>query len=186
MIFTIGHSTRSLGELAAALKAWDVATLVDIRTIPRSRKNPQFDADVLGAALAPHGIAYHPVPALGGLRGRTREPRGSRNGGWENASFRNYADYALTPPFEEGLGEVVALAAHGHVALMCAEIVWWRCHRRIVADHLLARGIPVAHILDETKAEPARLTPFARVRGGRVTYPAGAGDTARGVRASAR
>lgn len=180
MIFTIGHSTRTLDELVAVLKAWDIAALVDIRSIPRSRTNPQFDADVLGAALAHHGIAYHRVPELGGLRGRTKGPGASVNLGWENESFRNYADHALTPTFEAGLRALADIASRGNVAIMCAEMLWWRCHRRIVADHLLARGIPVTHVFDETKAEPAQLTRFAKVSGTKVTYPAGAIDTARG------
>lgn len=184
MIFTIGHSTRSFEELAAVLRAWDVRTLVDVRTIPRSRKNPQFEGETLAASLASVGIDYVRIAQLGGLRGRTKAPGGSRNLAWENASFRNYADYALTPAFEEGLRELLAIASRANVAIMCAEILWWRCHRRIIADHLIARGVEVTHLFDAAKAERARLSPFAKVNRGTVIYPARAADTARGERAS--
>ncbi|HET8699271.1 MAG TPA: DUF488 domain-containing protein, partial [Gammaproteobacteria bacterium] len=138
----------------------------------RSRHNPQFNADTLGAALAPHGIRYVPIAALGGLR---RARKDSPNAGWRNASFRGYADYMGTQEFERGLDELRALAAGGaHVALMCAEAVPWRCHRSLVADVLTARGAEVRHIVGQGQARPHKLTPFAKVHDGRVTYP---GDT---------
>jgi hypothetical protein len=166
-IYTIGHSTRTVDELAEMLRAHNITTLVDIRTIRRSRANPQFNGDVLGAAIAP--IAYTAIPALGGRRGKPKEPPTLANDAWQVSAFRNYADYALTPEFDTGLDELLAIAKREPVAIMCAEAVWWRCHRRIVADHLLARGIPVTHLVG--KAEPATLTPFAKVKAGRVYYP---------------
>jgi uncharacterized protein (DUF488 family) len=172
-VFTIGHATRSLDELAGALRAYGVTTLVDIRTIPRSRTNPQFNADAIGPALAQAGIRYVRLPALGGLRGKLRGGGPSANAAWEHASFRNYADYATSPAFREGLSELEAIAARAPTAIMCAEMLWWRCHRRIVADHLLACGVDVVHVFTETHAEPATLTPFAVVgNDGVVRYPA--------------
>ncbi len=167
-IFTIGHSNRSLDELAAMLGSFGVKTLADIRTVPRSRHNPQFNTDRLGAALAPHGIAYAPLPALGGLRKARKD---SPNAAWRNASFRGYADHMQTAAFDEGLDRLLALASGGPTAIMCAEAVPWRCHRSLVADALLARGIPVAHIMAAGRANPHKLTSFARVDGARVTYP---------------
>jgi uncharacterized protein (DUF488 family) len=180
-IHTIGHSTRSLDELAAALRGAGVDTLADIRTVPRSRHNPQFNADTLGAALAPHGIRYAPIAALGGLR---RARKDSPNAAWRNASFRGYADYMGTAEFERGLDELRALAAGGaNVALMCAEAVPWRCHRSLVADVLTARGAEVRHIVGQGPARPHKLTSFAKVHDGRVTYPPDARDTSEADRA---
>ncbi len=177
-ICTIGHAKRSIDELAAALRAHDVVHLVDVRTIPRSRTNPQFNEDVIAASLEPHGIGYQRIAELGGLRGKAKAPVPVDNGGWENTSFRNYADHATSPTFERGLEKLLeaadaAATRHGRIAIMCAEMVWWRCHRRIIADHLLARGVPVLHIFDAERADPATLTPHARVEGTRVSYPAG-------------
>jgi uncharacterized protein (DUF488 family) len=170
-IFTVGHSTRALDELVGLLRAHRISVLVDIRRIRRSRANPQFNGETLGPALAREGIAYEPLASLGGLR-RGRTPEGSPNAAWENASFRSYADYATTAAFREGLDELVRIGARTPTAIMCAEAVWWRCHRRIVADHLLARGIPVIHVFTATHAEPASLTPFAVVASdGAITYP---------------
>jgi uncharacterized protein (DUF488 family) len=167
-IYTVGHSNRSLDDLVALLRPFGVTTLVDIRTVPRSRHNPQFNTDTLGAALAPHGIAYAHLPALGGLR----KPRtDSPNAGWRNESFRGYADYMQTPAFAQGLDDLLAIAAKAPTAIMCAEAVPWRCHRSLVADALLARGIPVSHIMTPTRANPHKLTPFARVDGPQVVYP---------------
>jgi uncharacterized protein (DUF488 family) len=169
-IYTIGHSTRSLDELASVLRAWRIGTLVDIRTIPRSRTNPQFNADTLPAGLAEAGMRYQRLPGLGGLRKRSKGP--SPNDGWTVDAFRNYADYAETEPFARALDELLGLAAESTCAIMCAEAVWWRCHRRIVADYLLARGIPVRHIFTAEKAEDASLTPFARRQAdGTLRYP---------------
>lgn len=176
VICTIGHATRSLEELAGVLRAHEVVHLVDVRTIPRSRTNPQFNADVIGASLAAYGVEYGRIAELGGLRGKAKAPVAVDNSAWENASFRNYADYATTPVFARGLEQLLraaddAAARNGRVAVMCAEMVWWRCHRRIIADHLLARGVPVLHLFDERKAEPAKLSEHARVLGTRVSYP---------------
>jgi 3-methyladenine DNA glycosylase/8-oxoguanine DNA glycosylase len=167
-LHTIGHSTRSLDELCALLRAFEVTTLVDIRTIPRSRHNPQFDAATLPRALRARGIGYAHLAALGGLRHARRD---SPNAGWRNASFRGYADYMATPGFEAGLGELRALAGRGAVALMCAEAVPWRCHRSLVADALTARGARVEHITGPRRASSHRLTPFAEVEGDAVSYP---------------
>jgi uncharacterized protein (DUF488 family) len=171
-LYTIGHSTRSIDELVAILRAWDVTRLIDIRTIPRSRTNPQFNEDALPKALGGAGVAYVRLAALGGLRGKTKCVEENVNAGWEVAAFRNYADYAETAPFRAGLQQLLHLAAHETCAIMCAEAVWWRCHRRIVTDHVLAHGIPVIHLFSNEKGEPAVLTSFARVgRGFDVSYP---------------
>jgi uncharacterized protein (DUF488 family) len=167
-IHTIGHSTRSVDELVALLRAFAVTILADIRTIPRSKHNPQFNAEALRDALAERDLRYQQIPALGGLR---RARSDSPNGGWKNASFRGYADHMLTEAFEEGVAELRVLAEAGDVALMCAEAVPWRCHRSLVADALTVRGAEVAHITGPSKANPHRLTPFARVEGTRITYP---------------
>ena len=170
-IFTVGHSTRSLAELAEILQAHDVRQLVDIRSIRRSRANPQFEAATLARGLRRSGIAYAAIAALGGRRPKANPPPALPDDAWEHASFRNYADYAQSPAFRAGLRELLALAKAAPTAIMCAEAVWWRCHRRIVADHLLARGIPVIHLLSRTKSEPATPTPFAVFARGSVHYP---------------
>ena len=171
-IYTVGHSTRSLDELVGLLQAWHVQTLVDVRTVPRSRTNPQFNADVLPDALAGVGVRYVHSAALGGLRGRRKEAGPSPNAAWENPSFRNYADYAQTPAFAAGLEALLALAVEATCAIMSAEAVWWRCHRRIISDYLLVRGVAVYHIMSLTRADPATLTPFAEVQSdGTVRYP---------------
>ena len=167
-MLTIGHSNRPLAEFLEMLQAHQVELLVDVRTVPRSRYNPQFNRDALPQPLAAVGIAYEHMPGLGGLR----HPRSdSRNTGWRNLSFRGYADYMQTPEFATNLQKLVELDAGRRVAIMCAESVPWRCHRSLIADALLARGIPVTHILSATKANPHQLTSFARVEGGRLTYP---------------
>jgi 3-methyladenine DNA glycosylase/8-oxoguanine DNA glycosylase len=167
-IYTIGHSTRTLDELVALLRAIDISVLADIRTIPRSRRNPQFNGDSLRTALRPRSLRYVHLPGLGGLR---RARKDSPNTGWRNASFRGFADYMLTEDFESGLEELRALTAEGRVALMCAEAVPWRCHRSLVADVLTARGAHVEHIVGSLPSTPHRLTPFAKVEGARVSYP---------------
>ena len=168
MIYTIGHSTRPAGEFVALLTAHGIRTLVDVRTIPRSRHNPQYNADTLAATLAESGIGYVHAPDLGGLR----KPRpDSINLGWRNTSFRGYADYMQTPAFEAALDALVARAEREHTAIMCAEAVPWRCHRSLVADALVARGIEAREIVSQARATPHKLTPFARVDGTRVTYP---------------
>ncbi len=170
--FTIGHSTRPMDEFAGLLQAAGADMVVDVRSMPRSRTNPQFNTDVMAEALAPWQIGYRHIPALGGLRGRQRALEGpSPNEGWRNKSFRNYADYALTPAFAEGMAELETLGQERRCALMCAEAVWWRCHRRIIADYLLARGEPVLHILAADNIRPATMTPGAQVTDRGVVYP---------------
>ena len=171
-IFTVGHSTHTLDELAEILAAHGVRQLVDIRSIRRSRTNPQFNADVIGRGLRRHRIAYRALEVLGGRRPKANPPPKLPDDAWQVSAFRNYADYAQTAEFRAGLAELLVLAAKAPTAIMCAEAVWWRCHRRIVADHLLARHVPVVHILSATKAEPATPTPFAVIARGRVHYPA--------------
>jgi uncharacterized protein (DUF488 family) len=168
-VFTIGHSTRPLEALLDMLKAHGVAVLVDVRTVPRSRHNPQFNKDALPDALRGTGIRYVHLPLLGGLR------RGlgaaSPNMAWRNTSFRGYADYMQTDEFEEGLSELMALAGSAPTAVMCAEAVPYRCHRSLIADALTARDVEVREISSKTRAAPHRMTPFAKIRNGRVTYP---------------
>lgn len=168
MLFTIGHSTRSLEELASMLKAHGVGTLADVRTIPRSRRVPQFNAETLGRDLRRWEIEYVPLPELGGLR----KPRAdSINLGWRNASFRGYADYMQTPEFEAGLERLIQIAQARPTAIMCAEAVPWRCHRSLIADAMLARGWCVSDIMGPHSAKPHRLTDFAKVEQTKVTYP---------------
>ena len=172
-IFTIGHSTRTLSEFMDLLREAKIELLVDIRSVPRSRTNPQFNVDALPEALATAGIGYVHLSALGGLRHRRKAAMPSPNTLWQNASFRNYADYAGTEAFRVGVEELKALARDKRCAIMCAEAVWWRCHRRIIADYLLTHGIPVAHIMGSGKFVPAKLTPGARVLpDGALVYPA--------------
>ena len=171
--YTIGHSTRALTDFVALLQSVEVALVADIRRIPRSRTNPQFNTDTLPASLAPFGIDYEHIAALGGRRSRTPDAPAGTNDFWSNASFRNYADYASTAAFQTGLRHLLALGRGRTCAIMCSEAVWWRCHRRIVADYLLAGGETVIHIMGQGRLEPARLTPGARVQpGGTLAYPA--------------
>jgi len=167
-IHTIGHSTRPIEEFVQILKAHGIEQLVDIRTIPRSRRNPQFNRDTLPASLEAAGIEYRHLPGLGGLR---KAKADSPNTAWRNASFRGYADYMQTEEFRENLQKLIELGAGKPTAIMCAEAVPWRCHRSLVADALVARGIRVTEILSETKAQPHSMTPFARVEHERVSYP---------------
>ncbi|HEX4112618.1 MAG TPA: DUF488 domain-containing protein [Stellaceae bacterium] len=172
-IFTIGHSTHTIAEFVALLRQVAVTLLIDVRSIPRSRTNPQFNADTLPEELAAVGIAYRHLPALGGLRHRTKGAMPSPNNFWRVAAFRNYADYAATESFRMGLAELRGLARDHCCAIMCAEAVWWRCHRRIIADYLLAEGIPVAHIMGLNKIDPAKPTPGVRsLPDGTLVYPA--------------
>jgi hypothetical protein len=175
--FTIGHSTRPIPDFVDLLRVGGVQTVIDIRTVPRSRTNPHYNADVLGNALAEYQIGYGRIPALGGLRSRARNVPPELNGWWENRSFHNYADYALSPEFRQGLEELVALGRERRTAVMCSEAVWWRCHRRIVADYLLAAGEAVFHLMEGGRAEPARLSPGAAVADRTLTYPARAAGT---------
>jgi uncharacterized protein (DUF488 family) len=175
-ILAIGHSTRPIEAFVSLLREAGVAVVADVRTIPRSRANPQFEGPALARALARAGIGYVHLPRLGGLRHARKD---SPNRAWRNASFRGYADHMLTPEFEEGLCELRELAKTGPVALVCAEAVPWRCHRSLLADALAARGVRVEHIVGKGRTTPHRITPFARIEGRRVTYPAAAeGDTA--------
>ncbi len=167
-IFTIGHSTRTLEELAELLRAHGVRRVIDIRTIPRSRHNPQFNRETLGPWLRAHRIGYLHLKQLGGLR---RAKPDSKNIGWHNASFRGFADYMQTAEFEAGLARAIKLCKVKPSALMCAEAVPWRCHRSLVADALTVRKLPVEHIMSAARADVHKLTSFARVRGTKVTYP---------------
>jgi uncharacterized protein (DUF488 family) len=168
IVCTIGHSNRPIEEFIDLLRQNEVACVLDIRTVPKSRYNPQFGQDALPGSLAAAGIGYRQLPGLGGLR----KPRpDSPNGGWRNTSFRGYADYMQTDAFADNVETVIDLAATTRCALMCAESVPWRCHRSLVADALLVRGIPVEHIINPGKRRPAALTPFARVEGTRILYP---------------
>ncbi len=168
-IFTIGHSTRPIEEFVEVLRRHGIKQLIDIRTIPKSRRNPQFNGDALAASLRRVRIRYTHLKNLGGLRHARAD---STNVGWRNASFRGYADYMQAPEFDEGLNRAIKLATARPAALMCAEAVPWRCHRSLIADALLARGIGVEDILGMGKPKAHRMTPFARVRGTRVNYPA--------------
>jgi uncharacterized protein (DUF488 family) len=171
-IFTIGHSTRPIAEFIALLHESAVDLLVDVRAIPGSRHNPQFGAESLRAALAAAGIEYRHMPALGGRRHSRAGAAPSPNGLWRNAAFRAYADYALTAPFHVALAELLALARSRRCAIMCAEAVWWRCHRRIIADYLLAAGERVGHIMAPHEVEPAQMTAGARrTPAGALVYP---------------
>ena len=170
---TIGHGTRPLADFVALLQSAEVTLLVDVRTVPRSRTNPQYNRDVLPEQLAPFGIGYEHSAALGGLRGRFREVPHEVNAFWENESFHNYADYAMSVPFRDGLAHLRALGRDRRSAIMCAETVWWRCHRRIITDYLLAAGERVFHILAPGKIELATMNEAARPQGADVlTYPA--------------
>ena len=172
MIFTIGHSTRTLSEFIDLLEEARIELLVDVRSIPRSRTNPQFNLDTLPELLAAVGIGYVHLAALGGLRPRRNATMASPNALWRNVSFRNYADYAGTEEFRGGLEELKARAYEKRCAVMCAEAVWWRCHRRIIADYLIASGMPVTHIMGAGKTMPAQVTAGAHViPGGALLYP---------------
>jgi hypothetical protein len=168
LILTIGHSTHPIKEFIELLRQHGVERLVDIRTIPRSRHNPQFNGDALAKSLQHEGIAYAHLKELGGLRHPRRD---SINTGWRNASFRGYADYMQTDEFEQALGRLLQLCAEKRCAVMCAEAVPWRCHRSLLADALVARGVTVEHILGGSRRGVHSLTPFARIQNQRVVYP---------------
>lgn len=175
-LFTIGHSTRTQDEFLALLEGAGIECLVDVRRLPGSTRFPQFDQEVLAAALERHCVRYVYLKALGGLRGRTLPRDDPRNALWRNASFRRYADYALvSTDFAEGLATLERLAASQRTCVMCAEAVWWRCHRRIIADWWLAHGGQAWHLMEHGKQVAATLTPGASVSAGEVTYPAAAG-----------
>jgi uncharacterized protein (DUF488 family) len=168
IVFTIGHSTRPLEDFIALLRAHSVTRLADVRTIPKSRRHPQFSKESLSASLPNAGIVYRHFPELGGLR----KPRAdSSNTAWRVEGFRGYADYMETPPFARALDGLVAWSRDTLSAVMCAEAVWWQCHRRLIADALTVRGIDVRHITSLTAAPPHELTEFAKVDGASLRYP---------------
>jgi uncharacterized protein (DUF488 family) len=167
-VFTLGHSTLLIERFIALLHAYGITCLADIRTVPRSRHNPQFNGDTLCDVLKQENIEYFPLPALGGLRHARRD---SANTGWRNTSFRGYADYMQTDAFNEGLATLIHKSRQKRAAIMCAEAVPWRCHRSLVADALSVRGIPAVEILSEGSYRLHKLTPFARVEGTHITYP---------------
>jgi uncharacterized protein (DUF488 family) len=167
-IYTVGHSTRTAEQFLELLKAHGIEELVDVRTIPRSRHNPQFGAEELAASLQQAGIAYMHLGKLGGLRHASKD---SINLGWQNTSFRGFADYMATPEFKSGLDELKSLAEQKTVAIMCAEAVPWRCHRSLISDALTIQGWQVLHIQSRKTANPHELTPFLKVQDGKITYP---------------
>lgn len=166
-VWTIGHSTRSIEEFLGLLSQYQIGTVADIRRLPGSRKYPQYDQDVLAATLMQHGIAYQWLPLLGGRRHAAAD---SPNTAWRNASFRGYADYMSTAPFAQGLEQLIKLASQSRTALMCAEAVWWRCHRSMVSDALCVRGIHVVHIMDGKQGVTHPMTSPARVEHGQLSY----------------
>lgn len=175
LVMTIGHSTRTIEEFIRLLQAHGATCVVDVRTVPRSRHNPQFNKESLPLSLKQAGLGYVHAPGLGGLRHAKLD---SSNMGWRNASFRGYADYMQTPEFAQSLEEVVRLANQDRIVLMCAEALPWRCHRSLIADTLLVRGIRTEDILSVTRRQVHTLTPFAKVRGAVITYPSEAPESA--------
>jgi uncharacterized protein (DUF488 family) len=171
-IYTIGHSTKSIAEFVELLRVGRVELVVDIRSIARSRTNPQYNRDTLPISLAAYQIGHAEIPELGGLRKKSKSVPPEVNGFWINQSFHNYADYALSDEFRTGLDRLLELALYRRCAMMCAEAVWWRCHRRIVADYLLQKGREVVHLMGSSRAEPARMNDAARVGAGGLIYPA--------------
>jgi uncharacterized protein (DUF488 family) len=169
-IWTVGHSVRPLADFLALLEAHGIAQLADVRTVPRSRRHPHFSRELLAQSLADAGIAYRHMAELGGLR---KPRRDSVNTAWRVEGFRGYADYMETPEFDRAVDGLVEWAANGPTAVMCAESVWWRCHRKLIADALVARGIDVRHISTKTSAPAHTLTPFARLNGTSVRYSEG-------------
>jgi uncharacterized protein (DUF488 family) len=167
-VFTIGHSTRTIEDLIGILRAYNIEEVVDVRTIPRSRHNPQFNIDFLPGHLEVEGIAYHHMPMLGGLRHPVPD---SVNNAWRNLSFRGYADYMQTNEFQSALEELIDLSKVRVIVLMCAESVPWRCHRSLIADALLVRKIETIDIFSATNHKIHKLTPWAKVRGKKITYP---------------
>ena len=167
-VFTIGHSTRSLPEFVDILRTWGVALIVDVRSIPRSRHNPQFNKETLPAALKQKGVGYVHMPGIGGLR---RPSRDSVNTAWRNKSFRGYADFMQTKEFSEQLLHLIALARQKCIAIMCAEALPWRCHRSLIADALVVRNVNVQHIISKDSVIGHQLTEWAHVEGTKITYP---------------
>jgi uncharacterized protein (DUF488 family) len=167
-VLTIGHSTRPFEAFAELLRAHGVTRLIDVRTVPRSRRNPQFNTETLPDSLAAVNIGYEHAAGLGGFRRTTPD---SPNTGWRNLSFRGYADYMQTADFADHLARLIERAQTDRVALMCAEAVPWRCHRSLIADALIVHGVPACEIVSPTRLQPHKLTPFGRVRGREITYP---------------
>ena len=173
IFYTIGHSTRSIAEFVELLRLGPVGMVVDIRTVPRSRTNPQYNLNALPDALAEYQIGHTRIEQLGGLRGRSKEVPPEVNGHWQNRSFHNYADYALSDSFRDGIDALLALGEQRSCAVMCSEAVWWRCHRRFITDHLLLRGERVFHLMSPARVEPARMNEAAKpAGGGTLVYPA--------------
>jgi len=170
LVFTIGHSTRPLDDFINLLKTHGIKIVIDVRTVPRSRHNPQFNLETLPESLKSANIGYTHMPGLGGLRHPRRE---SPNTGWQNSGFRGFADYMQTEEFEKNLEKLITLVRRRKSCLMCAEAVPWRCHRSLIADALTARGIVAEHIISKSQPQLHKLTPFARVDGRRITYPSG-------------
>jgi len=170
--YTIGHSTRSIAEFMEVLRSVQVTIVADVRTVPRSRTNPQYNRDSLPEALGPFKVGYEHIASLGGLRGATRDVPPNVNAFWQNKSFHNYADYAMGAAFHDGLARLIKLGRDQRCAIMCAEAVWWRCHRRIIADYLLAAGETVFHITGSGKIGLAQLTAAARSSPEGLVYPA--------------
>ena len=173
-VLTLGHSTRPIEAFVELLRAHRVTRLIDVRTVPRSRHNPQFNTDTLPGTLAAVNIGYSHAPGLGGFRRTTPD---SPNAGWRNLSFRGYADYMQTADFAENLVSLIELARGGRLALMCAEAVPWRCHRSLIADALVVHGVSTCEIVSPRRLQRHKLTPFACVRGTEITYPPAASDT---------
>lgn len=170
--YTIGHSTRTLEEFVELLRVAEVKWIVDVRTVPRSRTNPQYNRETLPDSLAEFGISYEHLPQLGGLRAKSKTVAPDVNGFWENQSFHNFADYALTDAFHDGFEKLIALGRQHRCAIMCSEAVWWRCHRRIISDYLLMHGETVFHLMGRNKVEAAHLTESACTQSpDTVTYP---------------
>ncbi|MGO1462204.1 MAG: DUF488 domain-containing protein [Marinobacter sp.] len=176
--YTVGHSTRTLHEFFTLLRAGNIDHIVDVRAMPRSRSNPQFNHDTLPGALEAVGVGYTHCSALAGLRKRSTSVNDDVNGNWRNRSFHNYADYALSESFQNGLDALIRLGTQHTCAIMCAEAVWWRCHRRIIADHLLHRRHEVCHLMNKDRIVPAKMTEGAAVRDdGELIYPSARAGT---------
>jgi uncharacterized protein (DUF488 family) len=171
-VYTIGHSTRPVGELVALLAAERVSLVADVRRFPRSRRHPGFNIETLPAFLEGHGINYRHFEDLGGRRKKSLSDNVSPNQGWQAEGFRSYADYALTAPFRDALAALIGAAQRETAAIMCAEALWWQCHRRIISDYLLVAGLSVFHILGPGETQPAGLTPGAEPQAdGKIHYP---------------
>lgn len=170
-IFTVGHSTRPIDLFIQMLQSFDVKAVIDIRTVPRSRTNPQYNLDVLPTLLSQSDILHYQIASLGGLRKKSKTVPEETNAFWDNRSFHNYADYALSDEFEEGICQLLKLSETHRCAIMCSEAVWWRCHRRIVADYLLIRELEVFHIMGIGKSTRAVCNPSAEASGIKLSYP---------------